>query len=525
MAKDIAARAAKNDLTQGPIMKKLLMFALPTIAGNLVSQLYNIADSIIVGNFAPNGAHALAAVGASFSVMFLFNALFNGVSMGAQIVISQMYGAKDYDRLQKALNTSMTLAIALGIFIMAVGTPLAGPLLKMLNTPAELYDDAWIYLVVVFLGQLGNVYFFLGSGAMRGMGDSRWPLYAMILASVTNVILDLVFVIAFNWGVFGVAFATTISHWVSGIMIAIRLNRKGAYAVGVQYKQLIHPDKGSVKHIVRLGLPSGIQQMASSLGSMVIQTFSNGFGADFLAANTVIMKADGFAVMPMFGLGAAVTTFVGQNIGAGQADRARKGVYSGIIMTVIMSAAVGVALWFCGGLIMQAFGCEGEILNMGIIGIRILAFFYMFMGMDMCIGGAMRGAGAAVPPMISALASNVSRIPIAYVIAVLPLKEAVEKILGTVPLDSRVAEKAQAYLDQGLYETVDEAQQAAAPVIASADTGVYQGMFYSMAASMVVGAAISFIFFKFTKWQERGITGRGPGGPGGPGGAPKPKDN
>lgn len=514
MAKNPAAMAAKNDLTQGPIMKKLLMFAIPTIAGNLVSQLYNIADSIIVGNFAANGSHALAAVGASFSVMFLFNALFNGVSMGSQIVISQMFGAKDFDRLQKALNTSMTLAIGLGIFIMAVGTPFAGPLLKLLNTPAELFADAHIYLIVVFLGQLGNVYFFLGSGAMRGMGDSKWPLYAMILSSVTNVVLDLVFVIVFEWGVFGVALATTIAHWVSGIMIAIRLNT-GAYPVKVEYRNLIKPDKASVKHIVRLGLPSGIQQMASSLGAMVIQTFSNSFGADFLAANTVIMKADGFAVMPMFGIGAAVTTFVGQNIGAGQPERARKGVYSGIIATVIMSAVVGGALWFCGGLIMQAFGTKGEILQMGITGIRILAFFYMFMGMDMNIAGAMRGAGAAVPPMISALSANFARIPIAYFIAVRPLNEAVQNLLASVGSEphGRMLVKAQEYLDKGLYETMEEAQQAAAPVIASADGGIYKGMFYSMAASMTIGAIISFCFFKFTKWQEKGITARS-GGPG-----------
>ena len=497
--------SSRNDLTQGPIMKKLALFALPTIAGNLVMQLYNVADSIIVGNFAPNGSHALAAVGVSFPVMMLFNALFMGIAMGSQIVISQMYGAKDMESLQKGLNTSMTLAFAMGLFITVVGTPLAGPLLRLLNTPAELLSDATIYLVIIFLGMLGNVYFNLGSGALRGMGDSRWPLYALIVSSVTNVGLDLLFVIAFNWGVMGVALATSIAHFLSGAMLAWRINC-GAYPVKVEFRELIHPDKVSFKNIMRLGLPTGLQQMAMSLGSMVIQTFSNQFGADFIAANTVVMKADGFATMPMFGLGAAVTTFVGQNIGAGLKERATKGVHAGLLLVLMVGSVMGVVMWFTGKYIMMAFGTEGEILQMGVWGVRILAFFYCFMGFDGSIGGALRGAGAAVPPMITAIASNLARIPISYFIAVRPLNNAVAKLMSTVPLDARVVEKAQGYLDQGLYETMDDAQKAAAPVIANMDEHVYRWMYVSMAATMVIGAALAFAYFKFGHWQDKGIT-------------------
>lgn len=503
----------RNDLTRGPIMKKLLLFALPVVASNLIMQLYNIADSIIVGNFAANGAHALAAVGVSFPVMTLFNALFMGISMGSQIVISQMFGAKDFDSLQKGLNTSMSLAFAMGLFITIVGTPLAGPLLRMLNTPKELINDATIYLMIIFLGMLGNVYFNLGSGALRGMGDSKWPLYAMIVSSVMNVALDLLFVIVFKWGVMGVALATSISHFASGMVLAVRIN-SGAYPVKVQFKQLIHPDGKSVKNIMRLGLPTGLQQMAMSLGGMVIQTFSNGFGADLIAANTVIMKADGFAVMPMFAMGAAVTTFVGQNIGAGDTERAKKGVHAGILAVVCIGLVVGVALWFCGGLIMQLFGIEpgNDIMVMGINGVRILAFVYCFMGIDGSIAGALRGAGAAIPPMITAIASNLARIPITYLIAVRPLNAAVEKLMATVPLDPRIGEKAAQYLTKlnedgtPMYDTFEEAQQAAAVSIANMDGGIYRMLFVSMAASMVLGALLSFLYFKFGNWHNKGIT-------------------
>ena len=513
MSKNPEAVMDKNDLTQGPIMKKLLLFALPVVASNLIMQLYNIADSIIVGNFAANGAHALAAVGVSFPVMTLFNALFMGIAMGSQIVISQMYGAKDYESLQKGLNTSMSLAFAMGLIITVVGTPLAGPLLRMLNTPKELINDATVYLVVVFLGMLGNVYFNLGSGALRGMGDSKWPLYAMIVSSVTNVVLDLVFVIVFKWGVFGVALATTISHFASGMVLAVRIN-SGAYPVKVQFRKLIRPDRVSVKNIMRLGLPTGLQQMAMSLGSMVIQTFSNGFGADLIAANTVIMKADGFAVMPMFAMGAAVTTFVGQNIGAGQKERAKKGVHAGILAVTVIGLGVGIALWFCGGLIMELFGIEpgNDIMTMGVNGVRILAFFYCFMGIDGAIAGALRGAGAAVPPMITAIASNLARIPLTYFLAVRPLNAAVEKLMSAVPLDPRILGRASQYITKlnedgtPMYDSLDEATQAAGVAVANMDGSIYRMLFVSMAASMVLGALLSFLYFKFGKWQDKGIT-------------------
>lgn len=492
----------RNDLTNGPILKKLLVFAIPTIAGNLVMQLYNVVDSIIVGNFAPNGTNALAAVGVSFPIMFLFNALFMGIAMGAQIVISQNFGAKDFDSLRKSLNTAMTLAFGMGLLITIIGAPLAKPILVMLKTPVEILDDAVTYLVVIFLGMLGNVYYMLGSGALRGMGDSRWPLIALIVSAVLNIVLDLLFVIVFNWGVFGVALATSIAHLVSGIMLAWRIER-GGYPARIELKLLLKPDKIATRNILRLGLPSGLQQVAISLGSLVIQSFANQFGPELIAANTIIMKADGFAVMPMFGLSAAATTFVGQNIGAGNVERARKGIYYSVATVAVMTAVIGAVLWVAGQQIMMAFNADGDVLTMGVRGIRFLAFFYLFMGIELTIGGSLRGAGAAIAPMVTSITANLVRIPIVFVIAVLPLQKSITELLARVPQPADLLSLSNKLNASGLYESFEAAKFSAASTIAGASH--YMGMYYAMGATMVFGAVISFIYFKFGKWHSKGI--------------------
>ena len=323
---EIRYAGGRNDLTEGPIFQKLIGFAIPVILGNLCFQLYNVVDSVVVGNYV--GTDALAAVGAVFPIMMLFNALFMGVSMGAQIVISQTFGAKDEDGLRTVTNTAITMAILIGAAITAVGVPLAKPMLQLIKTPANIIGDSRTYLVIIFIGTLGNVFYNLGSGTLRGMGDSRWPLVAMLVSSVTNIALDLVFVIYFNMGVAGVAWATSIAHFLSGMIPLWRI-QSGNYPVRLHLKDMLHPDGAAASRIFRLGLPSSLQNAAMSLGSIVIQSFANSFGSNFIAANTIIMKADGFAIMPMMGLGMASTSFVGQNIGARKLDRAKKGVRAG----------------------------------------------------------------------------------------------------------------------------------------------------------------------------------------------------
>lgn len=487
-----------NDLTQGPVLQKLLLFALPTIAGNLILQLYNVVDSIVVGNFVGTGA--LAAVGSSFPIMMLFNCLFMGVSMGAQIVISQTFGAKDFKLLHTVTNTAISLAIMIGAFVTLFGTPLARPILKLIGTPADIIDDASAYLTIVFLGTLGNVFYILLSGAMRGMGDSRWPLIALIISALTNIVLDLVFVINFNMGAAGVAWATTIANFLSGVVLFIRF-QTGNYPAKVTFFDLLRPDKKSTKHIFSLGLPSAVQSAAMSLGSIVIQSFSNTFGTDFIASNTIIMKADGFAIMPMFGMGISCTSFVGQNIGAGNKERAKKGVRAGILSAVVIAAIVGVILYFTGQYIFKAFGAEGQVLMMGVNGIQFLAFCYMFVGIDSVIGGSMRGAGSAIAPAITAIAANLCRIPLAYFLGVRPLKVTIAKLYASMP--QNLVDLSQKYIESGKYETPELALKAAAANIASTDH--YMEMFIAMGISMMIGAGLIFLYYKFGKWQDKKI--------------------
>ena len=445
------SRADSRDLTQGSVVKKLVMFALPLIASNLIMQLYNIVDSIIVGNFI--GSDAIAAVGSSFPIMMLFFSMFMGVATGAGIVVAQNCGAKNQEGLKKTVSTTFTLAIYIGVFITVVGLIITRPLLTLLGTPANIMSDATAYLTIIFAGMLGNTIYSIGGGILRGMGDSKGPLYILIISSILNALLASFFVIVCGWGVAGTATATIISQTLSGILVYFRIN-KGGYGVSVSFRSL-KMDKPMLKLIVALGLPTGIQQMTMSIGGMIIQSFSNRFGSDLIAANSIIMRADGFVIMPMMGIGLALTTFVGQNMGAGKLDRAKHGIRAAALTVIGIGVTMGVVLWFCGIYIMRAFTDTQAVLEMGKQGIRVLAFFYCFMGLDQCFAGAMRGAGQAIAPMITGLIANLMRIPLAYFIAVVPMN--------------------------------------------------YMGLFYAMAATMVLGATMIFTYYKTGKWQNKTI--------------------
>ena len=469
----------KNDLTEGPILSKLLRFAVPLMAANLVMQLYNIVDTIVIGYAV--GDHGIAAVGISFPIMMLFNAVFMGVAMGGNIVISQMFGAKNYESLNKAANTTAFLAFALGFGITAIGLLCSRPLLELLNTPAEIIDDATVYLMIIFGGTLGNLFFNLSSGILRGLGDSRWPLYAMIFSTVLNIALDILFAIILGWGVAGVAWATLIAHFISGVILLYRFNT-GNYGAKISLGQILKPDGEISRHIVRLGTPSSLQGLAMSLGGLIIMSFANNFGAAFVTANSVVQRVDGFAIMPLMGLGMAATTFSGQNIGANKPERANKGVYVAMGTIITISAVMGVLMWFAGSYIIKLFNVSDHVLEIGVRGIRWICFFYAFMGIDQCIAGAMRGAGATVRPLINSFAAQGSRILFIYLLAVAPLNKAI-----------------QAAVDAGRYATFELAKAAGVGLDG------YMGIFYSMSIGMVLGAILNFLYFKFGNWRSKGI--------------------
>lgn len=442
---------AKRDLTQGSVVKKLLFFAVPLVVSNLIMQLYNIVDAIIVGQFV--GKEALAAVGSSFPIMFFFNALFMGVSMGAGIIVSQYYGAKNKEGLKKAVSTTFTLSLIVGVAITLLGLLLSKPILSLLGTPENIIADSTSYLMIIFAGTLGGMIYVIGGGILRGMGDSKWPLYFLIISSIINAILATTFVVVLGWGVSGTALATVISQLISGILVLLRINY-GGYDVKFSFRNM-ELDKNSAKSIIKLGLPSGIQMMTMSLGMMIIQSFSNGFGSDFIAANNAMMRADGFAMLPMQAIGMAITTFVGQNIGAGKLDRAKHGIHLAALIIIGIGITMGLLLWFFGVYIIRAFTPDPNVIDMGQRGIKVVAFVYCFMGLDQCFGGAMRGAGAAVAPMVTGLTAQFLRIPIAYFLAVVP--------------------------------------------------GNYMGLFYSMAITMVISASMIYIYYRSGKWRNKTV--------------------
>ena len=475
-------RAQENrDLTSGNITRKIILFALPIIAGNLFQQLYNVVDSWVVGNYAANGTACLAAVNASFPVMMFFNSLFMGISMGANIILSQYKGAKDHDNLEKAMTTTFVLSMGVGIFITVAGLLLCRPILVGLGTPDDILDMATTYLRIVFIGTCGNIVYNGLNGMIRGLGDAKFPMYALIVAAILNIILDLLFVIVFHWDVAGVAWATIIAHFASGLLLVWKQS-DGTYGAKINFKHL-KADKHISGLIVRLGFPAAIQNAAFAGGSLITQIFANRFGVNFIAANAIIMKADGFAVMPMMGLQAAITTYVGQNIGAGDVDRTNKGIRSTCIISVCCAAIIGVLLFFFGKYLMMAFNVDAEALEMGIAGLKFLSFFYVFMALQNVLGGALRGAGASLASAITSVAGTIIRIPMSYLLAIHPLNKA-----------------CQAAVDAGLYVTRELAEKAGVGM------EHYIGLFQTFAYSMIVGLVLILPYFFWGNWRSKGVT-------------------
>lgn len=414
VAKSFFLGKSRIDLTQGPIYKNLLLFAVPILLGTVVTQLYHVADSVIVGQFV--SADALAAVSASAPAMSVINMFMIGLSTGSTVVIAQRAGAKDQEGVQKAIGTIGCLILLCSIFITVAGLLLSKPLLTLLGTPQEIFQDSYRYLVVVYLGTMGNMVYQMGSGALRGMGDSTWPFLFLLLCSVLNVILDLVTVLLLNWGVFGVALATSLSQLISGIGVVIHLNR-GNYGVKITPAAL-RLDPAQTKQVVGVGLPAAIQNIGNSIAALCVQSSVNVFGASFIAANSIVTKVDDLINIPVVALSTALCTFVGQNIGPMKMDRIQKGINFSII------SLCGLGVGMCGLLIglrkvlPLMFTSEADVIWMASQGIFIMSFMCLFHGIDRCLVNAMRGAGKSMVPMVTAQFGAFSRIPLAYFLAV-----------------------------------------------------------------------------------------------------------
>ncbi len=403
-----------NDMTTGSPTKHIVIFAIPLLIGNILQQLYNLVDSIVVGNYV--GKTALAAVGTSFPIIFLFVAMFMGFGIGGTIMIAQFYGAGDHERVKKTIDTMYTTAMIGVIPLTILGVLGSGLLLRLMKVPADTYGDAYIYIVIIFLGMLPTIGYNANAAILQGLGDSRSPLLFLAIATAINIGLDLLFVLVFGWGVAGVAIATILAQFSSWIF--------GIYYINRKYPHLnINPfhirfDRPLFIQVVKLGVPAAIQQSIFSIGIMVMQSLVNSYGSDFMAGYNGASKIDAFAFMPIQSFATAVTTFVGQNVGAGRYDRVRQGAKAAVLMSVVCSIAIGIILFFSGSYLMRLFSPEQPVIEAGIAYLyRILPFFSLLSGMFI-LNGVMRGAGEMLIPVLSTMLSLwLIRVPSAYLLA------------------------------------------------------------------------------------------------------------
>ena len=388
-------RSSSSSLTEGSIWKSMLLFALPVFLGNVFQQLYNTFDSWVVGNYL--GDNALAAVSSSGSLIFMMIGFFNGVAMGAGVIIARCYGAKDYDSMRQAIHTDVAFGLTAGILLTALGVAFTPTILRWMDTPEDVLPQSISYFRYYFCGAIFTVMYNIMVGILHAVGDSRHPLYYLIFSSFVNVVLDLLFVAVFRWGVGSAAIATTISQGVSALLcFRLLLTTKEPYRVELK-KIRYHWD--SFKDIVRYGLPSGVQNSVIAMANLVVQTNINSFGKAAMAGCGSYSKIEGFAFLPITCFAQALSTFVGQNLGAQQYGRVKKGVRFAVICSVSMAELIGVASYLLAPQLISIFNDSPEVVAYGAAHMRTICLFYCLLALSHCIAGILRGAGKATVPM------------------------------------------------------------------------------------------------------------------------------
>jgi len=403
-----------QDMTQGPIWRKIVVFSIPLLIGNVIQQLYNTVDSIVVGRYI--GDEAIAAVGASFPVMFLMTILFMGVATGTGIMVSQYFGAKDRSALSRTIGTTLLLMLIVSAIMTAVGPFITRPMLRLIMTPDNVIDMSAEYLTIIFAGILGVAFFNMISGILRGMGDSLMPLAYLTFASLLSIVLDIWFIAFLGMGVGGAAWATVISQWLSSILCLMRLMRKNdVYEVKRKYFRI---DRELSVRMAKLGLPAAATQIVFSLSGIFVQALTNSFGSSVMASVTIVMRIDSFAVMPMFSFSMAIATFVGQNVGAKKLDRVALGVKTGLKLVLSVTVClIGLIVLF-GRALMGVFTETAAVVSLSYNMILILIPGYVALSIAQILFGVLRGAGDTVSSMWISMVTTVAlRLPIAYAMA------------------------------------------------------------------------------------------------------------
>lgn len=400
-------------MTEGSPLKIILAFSFPMLIGNVFQQLYNMVDSIVVGNYV--GKLALAAVGTGFPIIFMMAAMFIGLGLGATILISQYIGAGDIKNVQKTAQTIYTAMILGSIPISIIGIFLSKPILILINTPADALPMANTYMIIIFAGMIGSFGYNINAGILQGFGDSKSSLLFLVIATVINIVLDLVFVIVFHWGVAGVAIATIIAQafsWIFGIVYMRKRYEILRFSI-LKFKF----DKEIFKKILKLGLPTGIQQTLFSIGIISLQSLVNSYGSDFIAGFNAANKIDTFAFMPIQSFSNAVTTFTGQNIGARKLERVHQGLKTAIALSVLV-CILCLAVIPAGPFLLGMFNSDPAVIEAGMIYLSNVMPTIALLAIVFSLNGVMRGAGESIIPMVGAIVSLwLGRIPAAYFIA------------------------------------------------------------------------------------------------------------
>lgn len=440
-----------QDLTNGNEGKLIFKFAAPMLLGNVFQQLFSVVDSIVVGNFV--GKEALAAVGASFPVIFIMVSMIIGLVIGTTVVISQYFGAKNLVKVKRAIDTMYIYSAVFGIITTVVGIIIAEPLLRLLGLPEDIMPQAVKYLQIYLSGMIVFFGFNGTSAVLRGLGDSKTPLYFLIIATVSNIILDLLFVAVFKWGVAGAAYATLVSNAIAFGMAIWWLN-KTHKIIRIAIRGL-HFDREVFQHSIRIGLPTGIQQTLVAIGALALMGIVNKFGTNIIAGFSVASRLDALAVIPAMSFSQALSTFVGQNIGANKPERIRAGLIATLKMSGIVTIVTSLFIIFGGHLLMSMFTKDTEVIRIGDNYLTIVSAFYIMFTLMFIYAGVMRGAGDTLIPMfISLLSLWIIRIPMAW------------------------------YLSGKIGE---------------------DGIWWSIPAGWFVGLALSYFYYKSGRWKKKSV--------------------
>ncbi|MBE5973920.1 MAG: MATE family efflux transporter [Paenibacillaceae bacterium] len=416
-------------MTEGVIWKQLLAFSLPLLVGNLFQQLYNTVDSVVVGNFI--GSDALAAVGSSNSLINLIIGMFMGIGTGAGVIISQYYGADEKQKLHWAVHTTMALSLIGGFLLIALGLLLSPLILVLMGTPESVMPGSVAYLRIFFCGSLFNLVYNMGSGVLRAVGDSKRPLIFLCISSVINIVLDLLFVVVFQMGTAGVGYATVVAQGVSAFLTVRALVRTDdSYRLELGKIKI---DRRMMARILKIGIPSGIQQSIISLSNVIVQANINSFGAAAMAGFGSYSKIDGFAMLPLQSFCMAATTFTGQNIGAKKSRRVKQGVFQGLVISMIYTILISIILYLNAERILRVFSPDQDVIAYGYSSMLILLPFYWTMAIHQILMGSIRGSGRTMVTMLIGV-GNMCILRMIYINLLVPFFPSFEAVMWCYPI-------------------------------------------------------------------------------------------